>query len=193
MANVVTDIISSVATLYYSALATALPADTLAVGGAWPSGWLPVGYTKEPIKANYEYDVLDVMIQESLAPVRRRKTKENLTIETVLAELSPTLMNLQMEGVVSTQASGPGKEEITVGQTPVLTERQWGFEINYIDEDGANFPFRWFIWKATGSAGGEFEHGREDYIGTPLTLAAVADMTKAAGARLAKVQKITEP
>lgn len=196
MPEVVTDIIVSPVTVYYGTLAATLPADTVAVGGAWPAGWTKVGFTKESLKAAYEYDSLDVMIQQSLAAVRRRKTKEDLRLETVLAELSADVVNLSWDGTVTQTAAGagqPGKEELTVGGGAVLTERQWGFEGNYIDEDGALFPVRMFVWKGTATTGGALEWTKSDYVGIPLKVSALADMAKAVGSRLFKLQKILEP
>lgn len=196
MPSVVTDIVMTSAKVFVGTLAATLPADTVAVDGAWPAGWTAIGFTKTPLKATYDYDIGDVMIEQDLAAVDRRKVKESLTLETVLAEFSADNLNYSWDGTVTPTAAGvgqPGKEEISIGGVATLTKRQWGFEGSYIDEDGTNFPIRVFVWKATASAGAAMEMGKADYMGIPLKVSALADRTKSAGARLFKVQKILEP
>jgi len=194
--EVVSDIVIPNAKVYSAPLGTSLPADTVAVGGAWPAGWVSAGFLKEPLTITYEFDVLEVMILQSLAPVARRKTKEGLSIKTTLAEFTADFLNIALDGTVTQTAVGsgqPGKEEITFGDKATITERMWGFEGSYVDEDGATFPIRMFVYKGNAKAGGDLVMGKEDYTGVPLEIGALSDMTKAVGARLFKIQKILEP
>lgn len=192
----VSDLFAGPVAVYYSNYATTLPADTLAVGGAWPAGWTRWGFTKDPLKVAYNFDQLDYMIQEALAAVHRIRSKEELLIECVLAELTPQAMHLAMDGQVTTTAPGagqPGKDEFTVGGDVKLTVRQWGFEGDYIDEDAANFPIRAFVWRATAVTGGQLTFGKTETLGLPIKISALEDTTKAKLQRLWKFQKITEP
>lgn len=196
MPEVVTDIVVTPAALWVGTLVAALPADTLAVGAAWPAGWTKVGFTKESVKLAYEFDDLEIEIQQSLGPVDSVRIKEGAKFETVLAELAADAIALGWDGTVTQTPAGvgqPGKEELPIGGTATLTKRQWGIEGSYRDEDGALFPIRVFIWKGVATAGGELEFAKADYTGVPLQVKALADMTKAAGSRLFKLQKILEP
>jgi len=196
MPDIVSDIIVSPASVWTAPLSTAVPADTVAAGAAWGGAWVKLGFTKEALKSKYEFDELDVEVEQSLAPVDRVKIKENMTLETVLAEFYLDGIQYGTQGTVTDTPAGvgqPGKEELAVGGVSTLTKRMFGFEGMYIDEDGATFPVRMFIWKATAKLNGDLEFGKKDYTGTPLQIKALADLTKSAGQTLFKISKILEP
>jgi hypothetical protein len=196
MPNVVSDIVITPARVYYAAVGATVPADTVAVGGSWGAGWTEVGYTAAPVTFNYSFEELEADIQQSLATVKRTKTAEALAIETTLAELSLTPLSLGTAGTVTATPAGvgqPGKEELVVGGVATLTERMWGFEGAYIDEDAAEFPIRVFVYKGTAVVNGALEFGKAVQTGIPLQIKALADMGKAAGSRLFKISKILEP
>jgi hypothetical protein len=135
-----------------------------------------------------------VEVQEALTAVDRRKTKESLTLETVLAELTATNIGLTSSGTVTTTPAGAGqvgKEEVEVGGDPVLDKFIWGFEGTYVKDDGSAFPLRLFIWKGTAKMNGALEFGREDYPGIPIQVKALADTSKAKGRQLYKFQRVT--
>ena len=105
-------------------------------------------------------------------------------------------MALAWGGTVAQTAVGAGimgKEDYSLGGVATIPEKAWGIEGSYVDEDGATFPIRIFIWKATAEAGGDLSFGKEDYTGIPLKLGALQDMTKANGQRLLKLTKVLEP
>lgn len=196
MPEIVSDIILSPATVYYAPYGATVPADTVAAGTAWGGSWVKLGWTKTPLSMLYEFDELDMAIEQSLAPVKRAKVSEALTLETTLAEMYLDGVQLGSGGTVSDTAAAagqPGKEELVVGGDAVLDERAWGFEGAYVDEDGAKFPVRVFVWKATARLNGALEFGKADYVGTPLQVKALADMTKTNGQRLFKISKVLEP
>ena len=86
MPNVVTDIMLSRALAYYAPFGTAVVADTVAAGTAWGGAWVALGYTKEALTMSYETEEKESVPQQSLAPVARWKTREDLKLETVLEE-----------------------------------------------------------------------------------------------------------
>lgn len=186
----VSDLIVSPAKVYYAATGTTLPDESLAYGGSWPTGWTAVAETSAPLTINYNYDSLDYDIQESIAPVGRKKTKETLTAETVLAGITLTNLALMMGGTVTTTAAGAGQhgyEYLKGGDITTLAQKAWGFEGQ--TEDGQ--PVRIVIYKATAIAGGRLEFGKATQSGIPLQLSALADMSKSAGERLYYVERVT--
>lgn len=192
----VSDIIVSPCRILYSLPGVTLPADTVAVGGAWPAGWSELGYTKTPLSVEYAFEKLDYDIQESLAPVGRTKTKEGMKIETTMAELVTSYLDLAWDGTYSVTAAGagqPAKEELLLGDTPEMTVLQWGFEGNFVSAAGNSHPVRLFVWKATAETGGKLEFGKAETTGITLKVEAISDMSKSAGQRLFKWQKITAP
>ena len=69
-------------------------------GRGLAGGWVSVGYTLEPVKAQYTFDVLEVMVQQEMGTVKRIRIKEALKLGTILAELTATNMALAFAGEV---------------------------------------------------------------------------------------------
>lgn len=197
MPEVVSDIVVSPAVVWYAAEGEAAPdPDSVAAGVAWGGNWVKLGYTDTALSMLYEFDELDVQIEQSLAPVGRVKSAENLTLETSLAELYLDGVQLFAEGTVSDTAAGVGqvgREDLALGGEADLTVRTWGFESTYIDEDGAEFPIRLFIHRGTGRLNGALEFGKASQTGIPLQIKALADMGESQGERLFVLQKVLEP
>jgi hypothetical protein len=190
MPNEVADLIASAAIVYTAPLNTTLPSDTLALGAAWPAGWVAVGLTKEPLKSTYAPENLDFVVQQALAKVKSRKKSEKMTLETVLAELTPTTLDYAADGAVDSQAS---YEKITFGGDPSLTERMWGFEGEWINSAGTSLPVRLIVYKANSSGELELVADREDYTGVPLHIDASEDLTRTKGARLFYLIRVKVP
>jgi hypothetical protein len=196
MPKVVSDLILTEAELYYAPVGTALPADTVAAGGDWGNTWISVGFTTAPFKLVYDYETKEPNVQQALGPLKRYKIGESAGIETMIGELSLSLLPLAWTGSVTATAAGsgqPGKETYEVGGSKFLQEYTWAAEGTYVDEDGATFPIRVQIYKATAESGGELEFDKEEYTGTALKLAALEDTSKAKGKRLIQIVKILEP
>lgn len=182
--------------LYTAPVGTTLPADTVAVGGAWPSGWVSAGFLKDAVKTTYSWEEYEAKPLQALGAVEVRKTDESFMLETVLEEFTLDGANYAMDGAVTQTPAGsgqPGKETLTMGGKPTTTKRMWGIEGSYVDEDGATFPIRLFIWRGVASPGVELSWDKGDSLGIPIKIKALQDMTKAEGQRLFKLDKILEP
>ena len=190
------DVIVTGAKIYSSPVATALPAVTVAVDGAWPAGWVYVGYTLEPLKLTYNFDALEIMVQQTLNPIARTRIKEEAMFETVLAEHFAANLALAMAGTSSTTnaVSGtPGYEDFYVGGDYNLPVKQWGFEGSYVSAAGNRHPIRVFIWRGNAQEGGELDYDRENPAGIPLKIKALADTGKTIGQHLMRIQRVTAP
>lgn len=198
MPEVQTDIVAGPATLWWAPEGEAFPAESIAAGTDWGGNWTKVGFTKEPLTMNYEFETEGFEIEQSLAPLRRRKISHLLRFETVLAEYDLNLLSMMFEGVYSSTPAGVGQvgfEELDVGDESKLTPYAWGFEGEYVDEDGDTFPIRVFIYRGTIASSGEQEWAKSGtYVGVPITIEAMSDFTQATrDERLFKVQKVLEP
>jgi hypothetical protein len=183
MPEQVSDILKSKATLWVAPVATALPDETtVAVGAAWGSGWVKLGFTKEPLSVLYEFSEHEVMVEQVLGPLDRWKTDEHLTLETVLSEA--TALNLEyvtgLDGTETTStAAGAAQkafEALNVGNEPRLEKWLVGFEgIRYDAADNAQ-PVRLFL-KGTININGAltFSQKDDDYTGIPVQVKAIAD------------------
>lgn len=186
----VSDLIVSPCKIYYAATGTTLPDESVAYGGSWPAGWTALAETASPLSIDYNYDKLDYDIQESLAAVGRKKTKEALKVETTIAAITLTHLSLAWGGTVSTVAAAAGQhgyEYVKGGDITTLTQRAWGFE----GQTEGGQPIRIIIYKATAVVGGKLEFGKASQTGIPLQIEAIADMTKSAGERLYYVERVT--
>ncbi|KPV51663.1 hypothetical protein SE17_19935 [Kouleothrix aurantiaca] len=195
MPEVISDIVVTSARLWRSPTGTALPLDTVDVDAAWPMGWVDVGYTLEPVKAQYTFDVLDVMVQQEMGAVKRIRIKEALKLSTVLAELTAANLSMAFAGEVTSAAATStlaGYEEFSIGGKYELPESQWGIEGSFVDEDEVLRPIRVFVWRATAAAGGELAFNREAVAGVPLEVSALHDLTKAKGRRLLAARRVLE-
>lgn len=196
---VVTNIITGGATIWKAPVGEALPdEDSIDYGVDWGGNWERVGFTKAPLAMLYEFDVMEVEVEEALASVGRVKTAERLSLETTLAELTAEYLALVAGGgTVTTTAAGVGtvgKEELSVGGSAALAKAIWGFEGKYIDANGVSFPIRVFIWIATAMINGEITFSKKngEYPGIPLKVDALEDVSQAEGERLWKWLRVTE-
>lgn len=173
-----------------------LPLPSLAVDGTWPTGWTDVGFTLDPVKLTYKFDILEIFVEQSYSPVRRRRTKEAATIQTTIAEHSAGNLAIAMAGIATQTAATstvPGYEEFTVGGDPNLPLYVVGIEGGYNNADENFFPVRLFFWYATVADGGTLEYAKDKPAGIPLTLNALADVTKPRTEQLFTFQRVLEP
>jgi len=200
MANpVVSNVIKSGARLYEAPVGESNPDETtVAYDAAWGGNWVRVGYTKAPLVMIYESEEFDVEVEEELAPIKRRRVKENLRLETTLGELIAEYLQLaasDQDTVTETAAGAAQKayEETGLGGEAILTERKFGFEGLYITSGGDEEPIRLFIHKATAKINGnlEFSQKSTDYTGIPIQISALSDTTQSAGQKLCLFQRVT--
>src|SRR3979409_1927712 len=74
---------------YVAASPAVLPADTAALGGAWPSTpqvWTPIGATFDGVVMAFRRNVQNQMIEEQMTPVGVETTDAELRFEVTLAE-----------------------------------------------------------------------------------------------------------
>lgn len=199
---VATNVIVGGAKLYFAPVGEAIPDETdIAFDEAWGGNWARVGYTKAPLTMIYEFDEMDVEVEEHLAAIERIKIAERLTLETTLAEFVGSYLALgagvNPADVTTTPAGAAqvGFEEFGIGDQYVLDKYAVGFEGRYVNATGDSYPVRIFVHKATMRFNGnlEFSNRSGAYPGIPLQVKALADLTQAAGERLFKYQRVTAP
>jgi hypothetical protein len=192
----VAEITMSNAILYYAPLGTALPADSLAVGGVWPVGWQRIGLSSAPLTVAYSFETKAPEIQEAMGTVKSKKISEEATLETMMAQLNLTVLSNVWGGSTTLTPAGagqPAKEQFKIGGAAQMPLRLWGFEGEQENDAGLVFPVRGFIYRGTGDEGGDLEYSKEDYTGIPLKIIAHEDMTKPKGERLLTWYRITAP
>jgi hypothetical protein len=89
-----------------------LPADTVALGGAWPSSpqaWVPIGATEEGVKFIFQRQTENVRIEEQMTPVDTPTTEVTIRIECAFAEDKfESIRYAAGGGTITTQAAASG-------------------------------------------------------------------------------------
>lgn len=191
----VADILISPATIYYAPVGEAIPDETsIAYGDAWGGNWTNIGYTLQPLTMSYARTLFELEVEQVNGAVKRRVNKEVINLETVMAEATPTNMQLAIGGSVTTTAAGASQvafQDLDAGGAVSIDERTWGIEGFYEDAAGAKFPVRVFVWKANSILNGNFQFAKNAGSGVPIQIQALLDAGKAAGAQLIKFQRVT--
>lgn len=164
--------------------------------GSW-TGWTMLGYTSAPTSLNYAYDLFQVDVQQSLAPIKSRKTSETVTIKSTLAQFEGPLLALALQGTNTTTAPGvgvKGLDDVVSGGDPSLTERMFALEgWRENAAGGGKMPVRVFVYRSVISADGDIVWDKAALTGIPITVTAMGDPTKSQGANLLKIQVVTNP
>ncbi len=192
----VTDIIISPASVWV-APTTASPPDksTVAYGATWATPWRNVGYTNTPLSMNFAVEKYEVMVEQSASPVKTVKTTETVTFETTLVEFTKDNLLLAFPGATGTSGTATtavvGFESVDAGGSTTLDTFQWGFEGAYVDANNVSFPVRVIVYKGQATLNGALEFSKGKELGIPLQITALADTTKAVGAQVFKIEKVT--
>jgi hypothetical protein len=179
-------------------LGTALPDETSVAWntfGSW-TGWTMLGYTNQPTAINYSYDLFQVDVQQSLSPIKSRKTNERVTFKTSLAQFEGALLAIALQGSNSDTAAGASQKafsEVVMGGDPAMTERMFALEGWREDSAGTKQPVRVFAYRTIVSADGDIVWDKAAVTGIPITATGMADTTKSIGQQLLKIHVITAP
>lgn len=185
MPEQVGDLFKSKATIWIAPVGEAFPDETAVAAEAdWGGNWTKLGWTLEGIKFKYEYEDMEIAVEQILGPLSRRKTSESAMFETVLAEVTATNLayaaGTDPTTLVTTTAAGAsqaGYEEAAIGDNLLVQEYAIGLEgINYHQTDGL-LPLRIFIPRATLVINGELEFAQKNdsMTGIPLQVKSLVD------------------
>lgn len=191
------NILVSPADIWISATGVALPDETsIAAGAAWGSGWTNLGYTLTPLMMGITIDTFDLEVEQIANPLRSVKTKETITLEVTLAELTAANMKYALAAstavvTVAAGASQHGFDTLKAGGDVLLPEYQVGFEAVVLDASGNKLIKRVFVYRSTLVLGGNMEFSKKAAAGIPLKVIAYADTTKTAGQQVIEMQFVT--
>lgn len=89
-----------------------LPADTVALGGTWPSSpqvWTPIGATEEGVKFIFNRSTEPVRIEEQMTPVDQVTTEVTVSVDCIFAEDKFEAIRYAVGGgTITTQAAASG-------------------------------------------------------------------------------------
>lgn len=190
----VADILLTPASIWYAPVGEALPADSVAYGADWAGNWENLGYTTAPLSMAYSNEKYRVMVEQLTAHVKERIISEELVFETTLAELTGVNLALALNGTATDTAAGAGqvgKTEVKMGGDTEPKVYTFGFEGEYVDDDGDSFPVRIQIYRGTLIMGGNLEFSKSKEAGLPVRIEAQADTTQDVGEQLMIIQKVT--
>jgi len=119
------------------------PADTVLLGGAWPSPWVPIGATSEGVTIAFARETTDITIEEQPNPLDVRTQTLGFNINTILAEDTLETMILAFGGgEITATAAGVA----TWGYSDlVIADEMADFSIGLEGRNANGFPRRWVI------------------------------------------------
>lgn len=149
-------------------------------GADWSGNWTEVGVTNEALTFGVTTETVNAMVEQRLMPVKTRRSSLEVAFETALAEITATNVSLGLPGSVSTTAAASaqkGYEQFDFeGNDFSIDERSWGFEGEYVDDDGVSQPARVYVRKGNGFMNGDLEWSRaSEGVGMPLRVVALDD------------------
>lgn len=109
----------------------ALPADTVALGGTWPTEWTSLGASDSGLTFQFARKTNDIMIEEQVVSVDTETTSLTFSMDVTLAEDTLATMKLAYGGgtITDTAASSgvPGVRTLTLSTD--LDSFAFGFEV----------------------------------------------------------------
>jgi hypothetical protein len=118
---------------FSSASPAVLPAESVALGGTWPSSpqvWTAIGATEDGVTLGFRRNTADQMVEEQITPVGVETTDADLRCEVSLSE--DTLETLRIAfggGTITTVAAASGQiGKKTLALATDLTHFALGFE-----------------------------------------------------------------
>ncbi len=191
----VSDLMLSGAKILYAPYGTTLPADSLAVGAAWPAGWIDVGYTSQELTVEYSWEELPAEAQQAMSPIKYARINETAYLETVMSEITLSNMAVAFGATAPTITAAAvgqvGKEVMKVGGLTEIPQKAWGIEGSYTDSSGVLRAHRIIFYKGQASTGGQLKYNNKVWAGIPLRINAIEDSTKTLGQRLFEYTRIT--
>lgn len=116
--KVLTGVVGLFIGAYNPSVPLALPARTVALGGAWPVGWVPIGATEDGVTENFQRSTQKIMIEEQATPVITETENIDWNFEAVLSQDTLDSMKLAFGGgtiTVVPPASGvPGYRRLQI-------------------------------------------------------------------------------
>lgn len=76
----------------------ALPADTVPINGAWPTGWVPIGATEEGVTLAFSRSTENIMIEESSVAVDVQTTEVAFSVNATLSQDTLETMRIAFGG-----------------------------------------------------------------------------------------------
>lgn len=191
----VADILLGSASVWVAAVGEAEPDETtIPYGTAWGGNWENMGYTTAPISLSRTIEEFELEVEQITNPVKRIITKEDVMVETTLAEQTAANMAKVLNGTATTVAAGAsqrGYEQVVSGGASALNQYAFGFEGLYQDAANAQFPVRCFLYIATVSLNGQLQFSKRAAAGVPTQFKALADSGKPLGQQILKWLKVT--
>jgi hypothetical protein len=174
------DVLVSPAYMWYAPVGEALPsADTIGAGIAWGGQWKSLGYTLEPVSVNLDTQTFELFVQQLIAPLRILRTQQEITFESVLAEMTGVNLGLVFDATVVTVAAGPavaGKDTVTVkGDKTDVSVYAVGIEGIRVTDLNERVPVRFIIPRASIILNGPLAFAKDAGAGIPVAVHGLVD------------------
>jgi hypothetical protein len=192
-----TDVLLTAANVLYAPMATALPDETTVAYNTltgWAAAWVHLGYTATPAQITYSYDVTELFVEQSTAPILQRKNNERVTIDIELSQFSGTNLALLFAGTNTATAAGASQKafsQVVSGGDPVLDEYMFALEGVRPDAAGIDQPVRVFIHRGTIRASGAIQFAKAGGTTLPAQITGLLKSSLAVGSQLMEIHIVT--
>lgn len=182
-----TNVIAGPAILYIAPTGTALPTlTTLPSAAAWASAsFTQPGYTDKGVEFVYTPTFKNIDVDEEMSPVNQLLTAEKAEIKVALAEA--TLNNLQITIPGSTITTSGGVSTLTFGSPAQTAVTEYILAFQGPSPVGNSDTAVLILYRVKNVAAVTAHYQRADKVVFAVTFNALADSTKAAGARIGKM------
>ncbi|KKN50673.1 hypothetical protein LCGC14_0630220 [marine sediment metagenome] len=190
MSTDVQNILIGAGRFYTSPVGTTAPDENLN-NLVWPGGWVEVGFTQGGIEFQYTPEVLDIEVDQELAPVKRILTGEELLVQVPVVEADLRNLKLAITASAFSQESAgsgiTGKDILTFG-SGTINEIQLGFEVESPESvaDGTQGWRLALVWKAVSLGQVSHAYKKDEVTLIPIEFRAIVDSSKAKTERLAR-------
>jgi hypothetical protein len=178
-----TNVIAGSGIMYLAPAGTAVPS-IASLPITW-TGFDSPGYTDDGVEFVYSPTFKDITVDEEMSPVDKLLTAEKLEVNVKLAET--TLKNLQKAIAGSSLVEGVGISTLYLGSASSTQEWILGF-VGPAPLANGNASRVILLWRVKATAAVTFKYQRKDKVIYTVKFEALADSTKSAGQRLAKIQ-----
>lgn len=185
-------IILGYAKIFTAPQGEAFPAASVAYGSSWGGNWLYLGDTLEPLSFGGDRTQFDVEIQQAITPVKSIITKEERTIETVMAEHNVILLNSLLLGTLVGQAGTPSYYyTIDFGGKTIPNVVAVGFEALWQTAAGVQTPVRWMFYRGSIVQNGPIVYDKNGVAGLPVKINTYVDTSQPANKQMGRFQVVT--
>lgn len=180
------DILTTMGSMWYAPVGTAVPDETsIAYGADWGGAWDQLTVLSAPLTMEYTEVREEADEQDALSPVADWRIDERFLLRSATDRMTGDLLALLTHGSNTDTAAGGSQKaysRVLGGGEPVVNQYAVGFEgYRPDDTDGTKQPVRYFFYKASFMLDRGFQFSKREKTSIPFSVKVYADSSKSVG------------